>query len=154
MRKFALLMCALGITFTAAAQTNQGSWANLSKLTPGQKIQIVESTNAKHSGTFVSVSDSAIDFTDAAGSESVPRQSVRSVKLLKNHHRMRHALIGAGVGAGAGGGITAAAWESHGFLGGKGTGAAVGAVIGGLGGLGIGALMPAHDTTLYRVNPH
>lgn len=153
MRKFVLLICALGISCAAVAQSNHGSWTNLGKLMPGQRIQIVEVTKQKHSGTFVSVSDSAISFNNAAGSESIPRQSVRSVKLLKSSHRLRNALIGGAVGAGAGGGITAAAWESHGFLGGKGAGAAVGAVIGGVGGLIVGALLPSHDT-VYSVRLH
>lgn len=153
MRKFVLLMCALGISCAAVAQSNHGSWANLGKLTPGQRIQIVEVTGKRHSGTLVNVSDSAISFNDGAGLEGVPRQSVRSVKLLNHSHRLRNALIGGAVGAGAGGGITAAAWESHGFLGGKGAGAAVGAVIGGVGGLIVGALLPSHDT-IYRVSSH
>ncbi|HEX5234100.1 MAG TPA: hypothetical protein VFW25_02085 [Silvibacterium sp.] len=153
MRKFMLLMCAFGVSCATFAQTNRGSWENLGKVTPGQKIQIFEITEQKHSGTFVSVSDSAISFTDAAGSESVPRQNVKSVKLLNSSHRLLHGLIGAGMGAGAGGGIAAAAWEPHGFAGGKGTGAAVGAVIGGVSGLIVGVLLPSHDT-IYRVSSH
>lgn len=153
MRTFVLFMCVLGISCATLAQTNHGSWANLARLTPGQKIQIVETTNQQHSGTFAGVSDSAISFNSAAGLQSVPRESVKSVKLPNHSHRLRNALIGGGVGAGAGGGITAAAYESHGFLGGKGTGAAVGAVLGGLGGLVVGSLLPSHDT-VYHASSH
>lgn len=145
MRKVALLICALGISCTMAAQSNHGSWANVAKLSPGQKIQVVETNKTKHSGTLVSVSESAIVLSDAAGSETVPKESVKSVQLVKNH-RMRNALIGMGVGAGAGAGIGAAAWESNGFFGSKAVGAGVVAVLGGLGGLAIGALLPTHHT--------
>jgi hypothetical protein len=83
----------------------------------------------------------------------VQKQDVRSVKLMKSNHRLRNTLIGLGVGAGAGAGITAAAWESHGFLGGKGVGAAVGAGLGGLGGIIVGGLLPTHDT-IYKAPSH
>jgi hypothetical protein len=107
----------------------------------------------KHSGTFVSASDSGIAFNEAAGQKSVERQNVQSVKLMKNRHRLRNTLLGLGAGAGAGAGITAAAWESHGFLGRKGNGAAVGAAIGGLSGLIVGVLWPSR-VTIYAASPH
>ena len=153
MRNTLFLMCILGISCASFAQTGQASWANLNGLKAGQKIQVVEISSKKQTGTFENVSDSAIVFRDATGEASVQKQDVRSVKLLKSNHRLRNTLIGAGVGAGAGAGIAAAAWESHGFLGGKGVGAAVGAGLGGFGGIIVGSLLPTHDT-IYKAPAH
>jgi hypothetical protein len=72
---------------------------------------------------------------------------------MESSHRLRNGLIGAGIGAGAGAGITGAAWEQHGFLGSKGTGAAVGTIIGGVSGAIVGVLSPSHKM-VYRVSPH
>lgn len=99
----------------------------------------------------MSVSDSGISYQQNANQQTIAEKEVRSVKIMGNS-RMRHALIGAGIGAGAGAGITAAAWEPHGFLGGRPTGAAVGAVIGGLVGAVTGALMPGHRTIYHAAS--
>ena len=69
---------------------------------------------------------------------------------IAGHHRLRNTLIGGVVGAGAGAGLLAAAWENKGFVGDKGTGAAVGAGIGGVVGLVIGVLSPS-NSTIYSV---
>ncbi len=153
MRNMLSLIWALAISCASVAQTSQSSWSNLSGLQVGQKIQVVEMTSKKHSGNFVSVSDSAISLKNAAGEEAVQKQDVRSVKLMKGKHRLRNSMIGAGVGAGAGAGIGAGAWESNGYVGGKGDGAAIGAVLGGLSGAIVGALLPSHET-IYSVGSH
>jgi uncharacterized protein YcfJ len=153
MRNTLTLALLLGISCVSIAQSSPASWAQLTGLKPGEKIQIAEITGKKHTGTFESVSDSAISIREASGEASVQKQDVRSVKLLKSNRRLRHTLIGLAIGAGAGGGIGAGTWESHGFLGGKGTGAAVCAVIGGLAGIAVGALLPTHDT-VYQASPH
>jgi len=153
MRNTLLLGCVVGICCASVAQNSQSSWTNLSGLHAGQKIQIVEMNSKKHTGIFESVSDSAISVKDTSTEMSLRRQDVRSVKLLGGGHRLRNTLIGLGVGAGAGAGISAAAWESHGFIGGKGVGAAFGAAIGGFGGIIVGALLAAHDT-IYHVSSH
>jgi hypothetical protein len=147
------LICFVGVPCGSLAQTDQSSWANLSKLKTGEKIEIVEMTSKKHLGTFMDVSDSAISYRDRGGEQSIPKQNVRTVKLAENKERLRNALIGAGVGAGAGAGITAAAWENNGFLGSKGTGAAVGAVLGGVSGAIVGAALPDHKTVYRAVSP-
>jgi len=153
MRKALLAFCVLGVSCGAVAQNNQASWASLSGLRAGQNIQVLEANSKKHSGVFESVSDSAISLKDAAGEVSVQKQDVRSVKLMKSDRRLRNSLVGLGVGGGAGAGIGAATWESHGFVGGKGTGAAVCAGLGGLTGLIVGALVPTHET-IYKVSSH
>lgn len=153
MRKLLFLVCALGLSCASLAQSNQTAWANLSALHPGQGIQITDTASKTRSGTFLSISDTAIPFSDVSGEKSVQKQDVRSVKLMENKHRLRNTFIGAGVGAGAGAGIVAGTWESRGFLGGKGVGAAVGAVIGGISGAVVGALVPSHST-IYRIPSH
>jgi hypothetical protein len=144
-----LLVILFAAPCVSVAQTNSSSWANLSALHTGQKIQVVESNSQKHTGNFESVSDSAISIRVATGEASVPRQDVRSVKLMENRHRMRNLLIGTGIGAGSGAGIGAAAWESSGYLRGKGTGAALGTGLGGLTGLIVGSVWQTHET-IYR----
>ncbi len=67
MRKTLFLICVLGTRFVSGAQTDQGSWANLSALQAGQKIQVVDMNSKKHSGTFVNVSDTAISYQGDRG---------------------------------------------------------------------------------------
>jgi hypothetical protein len=143
LRKFLILVCVLGMPCVASAQ-----WENLSTLQAGRKIQVVENSK-KVSGTFLSVSDKEISLQGKSGAQNIQRQDVRSVRLMENKHRLRNTLIGATVGAGAGAGISAAAWEPHGYVGGRGTGAAVGAVIGAVGGAVVGTLWPSHET-IYK----
>ena len=108
MRRVFLLLFVLGVSCAAFAQTDRASWANLSGLRPGQKIQVVGRTSKKHSGSFLSISDTAISYRETTGEQSIPKQDVLSVKLMENKHRLRNTLIGAGVGAGVGAGIGAA----------------------------------------------
>jgi uncharacterized protein YcfJ len=153
MRKLLFLVGVLGLSCASLAQANQAAWTNLSALHPGQSIEVTDTAAKMHPGTFLSVSDTAISFSETSGEKSIPKQDVRSVKLMANKHRLRNTVIGAGVGAGAGAGIVAGTWESGGFLGGKGVGAAVGAVIGGISGAIVGALLPSHST-IYRAASH
>ena len=140
----------------ASAQSNQ-AWENLSTLRAGEKIQVVETNSKKDSGTFVSVSDTAISVQEKAGAQTIDRKDVRSVKLRKRAHRLRNTLILGGVGAGVGAGIGAGA--SRGQCGPstpycvnplpKGFYAGVGAVIGFVGGAVVGALWPSHKTIYH-----
>jgi len=153
MRNLFLLISVFATSCTLPAQTSHSTWQNLNSLAPGEKIQVVEMNATRHAGAFLSVSDSAIILTQSDGNQTIQKQNVRSVQRMKNRHRGRNTLIGAGIGAGVGAGISAGIWESGGFLGGKGDGAAVGAVIGGLAGAIVGVFCPSHDT-LYRVSSH
>src|SRR6266436_5945634 len=84
MRKSLLLICVLGLSCVSWAQTNRASWSNLSGLQAGQKIQIVDMNSKKHSGAFVSVSGTALSYQDSPGEQTIQKQDVRSVKLMKN----------------------------------------------------------------------
>ena len=113
----------------------------------------------KHSGTFVSVSGTALSYQDSAGEQTIQTQDVRSVKLMKNKHRLRNTLIGGAVGAGAGAGIGAATNHPFSSQGlciqpiGKGGAAGIGAVVGFVGGAVVGVLLPSHEM-IYSVNSH
>lgn len=159
MRAILFLICVLGLSSASLAQTNQASWANLNTLRPGQKIQIVDATSKKYSGTFLNISETAISFKETAGEQALQKQDVHSVKLIKTNHRLRNTLIVGGVGAGVGAGIGAAthtSCSSQSFCvdpGGKAIPVAIGAVAGGLGGAVLGALLPV-QSTIYSVNSH
>ena len=150
MPKTLFLICFLGTTSASWAQNNPTSWENLNGLQPGEKIQIREISSKKVSGTFLNVSVAAISILEKTGSQTIQRQDVRSVKLMKNKHRLRNTLIGAGIGAGVGAVMGAA--TSDNFFG-RGFGAAIGAVVVLLPGAVVGALAPSHET-IYRVSPH
>jgi hypothetical protein len=164
MRNRLFLICILGISCAAWAQGDQASWTNLSTLRPGQRIEIVEMNSKKHSGTFVSFSETAIVYQDNAGGQTIPKQDVRRVKLRENKHRSRNVLIGGVVGAGVGAAIGAGVFHgctpnppSSQFpncLGAsvtRGEGAAILAPVGFLAGAVVGAFFPSHHT-IYSAN--
>jgi hypothetical protein len=142
----------LAFSCASATLNSQSSWRNLNGLAAGQKIQVIEKNSTKHSGTFLSVSDTAIVFQERSGERSVQKPDVRSVNL-RNHRRLRNALIGTGVGAGVGAALGAATAPSDGFIGGKGFAAAFVGTAGAVVGTPIGLLMPTHNT-VYRVDSH
>ena len=158
-RKIFLLLLLLGLPCAAFAQADRASWANLSGLQPGQRIQVVGMTSKKHSGNFVSISDTAISYREANGQQSIPKQEVLSVKLMEHKHRLRNTLIVAGVGAGVGAGIGAAVHKScssQSFcldIGGAALPAGIGAVLGGVAGAVVGFFLPSHST-VYQASSH
>jgi outer membrane lipoprotein SlyB len=105
MPKTLFLICVLGTACTSWAQSHPTSWENLNGLQPGEKIQVLEMSSKKVSGTFLNASEEEISVQGRAGSQAIQRDDVRSVKLVKNRHRFRNTLIGAGVGAGVGAAI-------------------------------------------------
>jgi hypothetical protein len=156
LRNLGIFLCVLAMPFVVHAQSNKTSWENLSGLAPGHKIQVTEMNSKKVSGTFVSVSDTAISLQDPGGEQTIPRTDVRIVKLMENKHRLRNAAIGAAVGAGVGAGIGAGAYRAckpdESFcidpIGRAGV-AGIVAAAGGATGAIVGALWPSHQT-LYR----
>lgn len=159
MPKILFLICLVGLPGASSAQSGRTSWSNLGALQAGQAIQVVDMNSQERSGTFLSVSETAIAYRDTAGEQTIQKQDVRSVKLLENRYRLRNSLIGAAAGAGTGAGIGAASWEKRGFLGGRGAGAAVGAAIGCTGGRSVA--QPQNDLSrqfalvlrnIYRTN--
>ncbi|MDE3188998.1 MAG: hypothetical protein KGM96_15925 [Acidobacteriota bacterium] len=132
-------------------QASNVSRANLYALKPGDKIQIVDMNSKKHSGTFLSVSNSAISFRDKTGEKAIQQQDVSSVKLMKNNHRLRNTPIGTGVGFVSGMGFLSVAFGS------KSTASSDAAAVAGLiclvGGAVAGARWPSHKT-IYSASSH
>jgi hypothetical protein len=170
MHKLVSLVCVLGLSCVSFSQANhtsdkqtpptQAAWSRLSALHAGQKIQVVDTTSKKHTGTFISVSDTAIVYGKNTNEESIQRQDVQTIKLMENKHRLRNTLIVAAAGAGVGAGIGAAAHKgcspATSFcldIGGRAIPAAIGAVVGGVGGAVVGAVLPSHDT-IYDSRTH
>jgi hypothetical protein len=160
MREIVFLISVVGIACASWAQTSHASWADLSAVQPGQKIQIVDMNSKKRSGAFVNVSDNAISYRDTAGERTMQKPDVRSVKLMVNKHRLRNAVIGGAVGGGAGAGIGAATFHPCSpseFLCiqpiGRGGRAGIGAAVGFVGGAAVGALLPSHKM-IYRADSH
>jgi hypothetical protein len=153
MRNILLLLCVFGVSCASQAQSDKASWTDLSTLQTGQKIQIVDMSSKKHSGTFLNVSDAALRYHDNAGDQSIPKQDVRRVKFMENRHRLRNTFIGAGVGAGVGAVIGAVANRgcSNFCVISEGDTAGIGALVGFLAGAAVGALIPTHST-IYSVN--
>jgi hypothetical protein len=170
MRNIFFLICVLAIHVVALAQKKQPSWESweaLSGLQAGQSIQVVDSSSKKHTGTFLSVSDTAISLRAAVGEQSIQRQDVRTVKLMANQRRAHNTLVGGAIGGAMGAGVGAiiGAATHKGctseefcldFIG-TGGSAGIGAVAGFLGGVTvggvIGALVPSH-TTIYDARSH
>jgi hypothetical protein len=161
MRLLAIAVCVLAIPSVSSAQTDKSSWANLNALQPGQKIQVTRMNSKKNSGRFLNASDTAIILQERSGEQTIQKQDVRAVKLMKNTHRLRNTLIGAAAGAGLGAGIGAATYrpckpppDSYLFTClfdfGRGPQSAFGATVGLVGGAVTGALWPSHQI-IYRV---
>jgi hypothetical protein len=154
MRKILLLVCVLGMPCLSSARNNKASWDNLSVLQPGQNIEVLDMNAKLHSGTFLSFSDAAISFKEAAAEQTIAKERVRRVTLMKNKHRLRNTLAGAGIGLGAGaliGVVVNHNGKDPSFL-----PEAAPAILGALG-LVIGAVAgvsaPLYET-LYKVKPH
>jgi len=160
MRKPIIAMCVLCASCVLHAQRRPATWENLNTLNAGDKIQVRALNSMKVSGTFLSVSDASISIEAHGASQTIRKQEVESVTLMKNKHRLRNTLIVAGVGAGVGAGIGVASHKgcpsTQTFcldIGGNSIPAAIGATIGLLGGATVGALLPSHQT-VYTLNAH
>jgi len=153
LRRLIILIFVLAMPCAIFAKTDQASWENLSALTAGRKIQVLELNSTKVSGRFVGFSNANISLQEQNGAQTIRRQDVRSVTLMENHHRLRNTLIGAAVGAGTGAAIGAASYSpcapAQTFCIdpiGRGGAAGIVAIVGGVGGAVVGALWPSHKT--------
>jgi hypothetical protein len=161
MRSLVITACVLSIPCVSSAQAGNSLWSNVSTLGPGQKIQVVQSNSKKDTGTFLNVTDAAITLQEKSGEQTIQKQDVHIVSLMKNKHRLRNTLIGAAAGAGVGAGIGAGSYHrctpppQSAFFScldfGRGPQVAVGAAVGLVGGAVTGALWPSHKI-IYRVS--
>lgn len=157
MRKLAVTLMLLGTPILAHAQTPKNSWAALDTLHAGQRIEIIETNLKRHSGTFSTVTDEAIQLREGGSDVGIKKEDVMRVTLLDKSHRLRNAFLFAGVGAGTGAGIGAAASRCSSSTGfnfcglGRSVAIGFGAVLGLAGGAGVGAAIPSHPT-IYRID--
>lgn len=152
MRQFLVLVCVFALPSALWARTNPAlsSWGNLSVLQAGQKVQIIDTAQKKHSGKFSAFTDTGITLHEKHGDETIARADVLRVNV--SGHRLRHTLIGMAVGTGAGAAIGAAAGgckPGQWCFVDRPTIAAVFAGIGFVVGTIVGVLLPAHKT-IYR----
>ncbi len=167
MRRALSLVCCASLALTAwsdsaraqagplAVKRDSTEWANLSALSPGTMIEVVDRNSPKkHRGTFVGFGDASISLRDHSGEQDLRRQDVLSVKVRGG--RLPHAGIwvigGAAVGAAAGLLAANAASKTDsgasydaGILG----GAAIGAILGLLADAGISRVKPSYRV-IYR----
>jgi len=151
-RPVLILVFFLGLPAALGAQTQQGSWSNLTRLKAGQGIEVIESSMKRHAGKFVTVTDELLTLKENGSDVSVKREDVARVSTSSGPKRGEHALIGLVVGGAIGAGIGAASGSKGGFLDTRGIGALIGIVIGAPSGALVGAVLPAH-TTAYRAAP-
>jgi len=156
MRKtMTLLAAVLAASNLLGQTTDASSWRNLSRLAPGQSIQVTTKKGESLKGTFATVSEESISLERKHQSVAVPRAEVARVSL-RSSKRLNYTLIGLGVGAGVGAGIGAGAGgrianESGGdFDNLKPAIIAAGCAIGALVGTLVGSWLGGRGATVYR----
>ena len=138
----ALLLLALA---TATLPAASDDWTLTRGIYPGQTTHVHTQDGKKHSGGFISTSDTAIVIRLRNGDQSYARDQVQKISVRKGSKRWRNAGVGGAIGAIAMGSLAAATLgnDDGGLV------AAV-AVFYGIIGAGVGALFPGYDT-IYRV---
>jgi hypothetical protein len=150
-----LLAAVLAASNLFGQTTDAASWQNLSRLAPGQSIEVTTRKGESLKGTFASVSEAAIGLERKHRSVAVPRAEIARVNLRSSKQR-QYTLIGLAIGAGAGAGIGAGMGESLANQSGgdfsnlKPAVVAVVCGIGALAGTLVGAWLGGRGTTVYR----
>lgn len=128
------------------------SWDNLSQLTMGQRIEVVDMQLKSVRGDFTSYAEDLISLRVGEDNVSIPRSDVFRVTDQEQSHRLRNVLLGLALGGAAGAGagalITSAVADSSEV----GYGASTGLLVGMAGGAALGAILPS-SVTLYRAAP-
>lgn len=146
------------LAFASASQAQESGWKNLEQLKPGEKIEIVLKSKAKHRGTFAMLADDAITLKTAGGESGYRKDEVARISRLGPARRGRAALIGLAIGAAAGAVIGVAGGDSCDpsisfcidIISKKAAAAILGAAGGGVGaGVGAAVAQP-HRDMLYR----
>ena len=143
-----LLAAVLAASNLLGQTTDAASWQNLSRLAPGQSIEVTTKKGESLKGTFASVSEGAISLDRKHQSAAVPRAEIERVNL-RSSKQWKYALVGLGVGAGIGAGVGAGFAQKSG--GDYGKQITVGmCVIGALVGSLVGAGLGWRGTIVYR----
>ncbi|HUK17653.1 MAG TPA: hypothetical protein VLW65_14605 [Bryobacteraceae bacterium] len=147
-----IAMPGLAQTTPAMNAGSGASWENLRRLSPGQKIQVVQKDRKSWSGAFVGFSDESMSLKAADGNKTVGRSEVMRVSR-HGGKRARNALIaaaaGAGVGVAIGAGVGGCNHNQFGPCIGRGLAAAVMGTAAALVGVVIGVAIPG-NTVIYR----
>ena len=106
-----LLAAVLAASNLLGQTTDAASWQNLSRMAPGQSIEVTTKKGESLNGTFVNLSEGSISLLRKSQSVAVPRAEIARVSLRSNK-RMNYTLAGLAIGAGAGAGIGAGMGES------------------------------------------
>jgi hypothetical protein len=150
----ALLAAVLAASNLLGQTTDAASWHNLSRLAPGQTIEVTTKKGESLKGTFANVSEGSISLVRKLQNVAVPRAEVARVNL-RSSKRLNYMLAGLAIGAGAGAGIGAGAGESLSNASGGdfanlkpaiiGGGCAIGALVGTL----VGSWLGGRGATVY-----
>ncbi len=108
MRFLSLPVVLLALSVAASASPKEIEWQNLQQLQPGDRIEVILKSKAKHAGTFVMLADDAITLRTTRGEKGFPRNDVARVSRVGSARRGRAALIGLAAGAAAGAAFGAA----------------------------------------------
>ncbi len=132
-------------TLEAAAQSPAQNWNNIKALPAGTSVRISVGARTVR-GQVQGVTDDSLVVGSGKGQERFTRQEVMRASVKKQGHRGRHTLIGLGAGAAIGGVIGAAGHsDCTGFCflnTTRGQDAALGAIVFGVIGTAVGALIP------------
>jgi hypothetical protein len=150
-----LLAAVLAASNLLGQTTDAASWQNLSRLAPGQSIEVTTKKGESLKGMFASASEGAISLERKHGNVAVPRAEVARVSI-RSSKRLNYTLAGLGIGVGAGAGIGAGmggriANESGGdFDNLKPAIVAAGCALGALVGTLVGSSLGGRGATVYR----
>ncbi len=136
------------LVLLAAIPVFGGSWEDVQRIAPDQKIEVKTKDGAREKATFVSASGETLVMREANGERSVAKAEIAEVRVHDAARKVRHGLIWTAVGAAAGAAIGFAvcpgcANEGHGYKY-VGPGIAAGAGVGALG------FLTASYRTVYK----
>ncbi|MBZ5689828.1 MAG: hypothetical protein LAP86_32940 [Acidobacteriia bacterium] len=112
-------------------------WQSLSRIQPGDRVQVVDQKLREYTGKYVNFSETGITLQVADKEVTIPKDDVYRVTVVsrgRGRHVIRGLLIGVGIGTGIGGAVCASdsTKGSRGAIvaGGAAWGAGIGALVG------------------------
>ena len=97
-RALLLILSTAALAFGAGGDS--GSWGNLSRLTAGERITVVENGGKSSRGSFVRFTDQAVELRSDGRASTIAKADVARVYRPSGGHRLRNVLIGLAAGAG------------------------------------------------------
>jgi len=135
----------LVFALAAAPRLQAQNWNDLKSLAIGTRVRISVASHTVQ-GQVQSVGDASLAIDSGKGVEMFTRQEVTRVSVKKESHRGRNALIGLGAGAAIGAVVGAVSHKDCTgfciFYTSRGQDTGIGAVVVGVIGTGVGALIP------------